>query len=70
MTTYHEHVAKAPEIATVEFESPPDSEAVALRIAPARMQQDSLALQKALARMEIERDQWRNSYLKITRERP
>lgn len=69
MTSYHEHVARAPELETIEFESPPDAEAVALRVALLRLEQDNYALQRALSRTAEERDQWREAYHRILRER-
>lgn len=62
MTTYPEHVARAPQLDVVEFVPPPDSEAVALRMALTRMYQDNYALQKALERTQTERDFWRTKY--------
>ncbi len=62
MTTYPEHVAKAPELSVVEFIAPPDSEAIALRLALVRLEQDNYALQKSLSRATDERDYWRNRY--------
>jgi hypothetical protein len=54
MTTYHEHVAQAPECELVEYVPAPDAEACALRV--------------ALARVTTERDQWREAYLKLQRQ--
>ena len=51
--TYHEHVAGQPELAVVEFTSPPDAEAVALRA--------------ALVRVTDERNHWREQYLAAAR---
>ncbi len=46
----------------------PGSESAALRVALARVEQDIRALQKALDRMQTDRDYWRDQYNKQTRE--
>ena len=69
MTTYFEHNGHTVELPTVEYETPPDSEAVALRVALLRLQQDVYALQRALSRSTEERDQWREAYHRVLRER-
>ena len=66
MTTYYEHNGRTVDFPTVEFEPPPNSEAVALRLALVRLQQDNYALQAALSRTTEERDAWRDSYMKLT----
>lgn len=57
------------EVVVVAFEPPADSEACALRVALLRLQQDVYALQRALSRATEERDQWREAYHRILRER-
>ena len=66
---YYEHNAGRPELDTVEYETPPDAEANALRVALLRLQQDVYALQRALSRSTEERDQWREAYHRVLRER-
>ena len=67
MTTYFEHAGKSVDFPTVEFEPSPNAEAMALRCALMRLQQDNYALQAALSRTTEERDAWRDSYMKLTK---
>ncbi len=59
----------AHEVVVVTFDSPPDSEACALRLALTRLQQDVYALQRTLERLTNERNSWRMAYYRALRER-